>query len=119
MKNVRLKLDKIKELILDSNDFTESGVEAVIKGLNWHKHIIVDSEAEAEELFKEMFADSDERAEEYMKRFGGVHSNCTETFVFDITDPDEYIHQFEVGIYEYYVDSGSVDYIFSVSVSQL
>ena len=54
MKNVKLNLDRIVDAIIESNDFTESGVENAIKNLSWHKSLtIVDSESEAEEIFKE------------------------------------------------------------------
>lgn len=121
MKNVKLNQDRIVEAIINSNEFTESSVENAIKSLPWHSSLtIVDSESEAEETFKEWFADSDGGAEEYMNHFGGVHSNCIETFTLNVTDPeDEYTHQFKVSIYEYYVDSGSVDYMYGVSASQL
>jgi len=121
MKNVNLNQDRIVEKIINSNEFTESSVENAIKTLSWHASLkIVDSENDAEVTFKEWFADSDFGAEKYMNHFGGVHSNCIETFTLNVTDPtDDYTHQFKVSIYEYYVDSGSVDYIYRVSASKL
>ncbi len=121
MKNVKINTAKIIELMLDSKDFTESGVETAIKELSSYKHLtIVDSKPEAEKLFKEWFTNSDEGSEEYMNGFGGVHSNCIETFALEATDPsDEYTHQFKVSIYEYFVDGGSVDYMYSVSATQI
>ena len=121
MKNLKLNSDKIIEGVISSNDFTAESVENVIKNLSWHKSLtIVDGESEAEEIFKEWFADADGGYESYFKTFGGVHSNTTESFILNITDPDDdYTHQFKINIIEYYIDSGSVDYIYGVSVSQL
>lgn len=121
MKNVKLNQDRIVEAIINSNEFTESSVENAIKSLPWHSSLtIVDSESEAEGIFKKWFADSDGGSEKYINNFGGIHSNCIETFILNVTAPeDEYTHQFKVSIYEYYVDSGSVDYIYGVSASQL
>ncbi len=120
MKNVKINTAKIIQLMLDSKDFTESGVETAIKELISYKHLtFVNSKTDAEKLFKEWFANSDEGAEEYMNGFGGVHSNCIETFTLEAADPDEYTHLFKVSIYEYFVDGGSVDYMYSVSASQI
>jgi len=121
MKNVKLNAGRISKLVIKSGEFTEESVKNCVEEFEKYPGLILaDGESEAENIFKEMFADSDSGAEEYMNHFGGVHSNQIESFILNVTDPtDDYTHQFKVSIYEYYVDSGSVDYIYGISVSSI
>jgi hypothetical protein len=119
MKNVKLNSDWIIKDVIKGGDFSSDAVEGVIKNLPWHKSLtIVENETEAEEKFKEWFADSEVGAEEYMKPFGGVHSNVIETFNIEIEHDNE-IYNFRISISEYYVDSGSVDYMYGVTATLL
>lgn len=119
MKNVKLNLERIKEKVINSNDFSELSVINVIKSL-YESLTIVDSIDEAEETFKNWFEDYDGGAEKYIKSFGGVHTNVIEKFRLSVVDPnDEIEYDFQVSTHEYYVDSGSVDYLYGVSVSQM
>lgn len=115
-KSIKTYSKRIEESVIKSADYSEESVREVILNESYlSNETIVDMLSDAEDKFKEWYADTDEGAEDFIKGFGGVHSNRVEQFILNITDPiEDYTHQFKVTLNEYYCDAGSGDYMYSV-----
>lgn len=92
MKNLKLNIERVIGSI--SGEITDESLKNAIQEFE-STYTFVDSEAEAEKYFKECELE------------GTVYSRENQKL---------YASEFEIIVTEYYVDAGSVDYVYSVNV---